>query len=220
MPRLTIAAAIAAGALLLTVSSVAAHGDAEEVSEHGASAGQGGLDVSPEEASISGDIVLGTPEAPREIVITMTDQLRFEPATIAVGAGETVRFVLDNPTVAPHDFTLGDAEAQAHHHELMAAGMGHDHSADAHAEASGEHGAAANPHGHDAEPHGHGAVLEADLPEPVTLEPGALIELVATFGEPGELLIGCHVPGHWEAGMQGTIEVMAAPDLVAARSAG
>jgi uncharacterized cupredoxin-like copper-binding protein len=26
--------------------------------------------------------------------------------------------------------------------------------------------------------------------------------------EPGEMLIGCHVPGHWEAGMRGSLLVM------------
>ena len=123
---------------------------------------------------------LGTVEAPRDIAITMTDELRFDPGAIAIHQGETIRFLLENPTVAPHDFTLGDMDAQMHHHEEMSAGTTHDH-AD-----TGEGG----------------------LPGPVMLEPGETAEVIATFDEAGEILVGCHVPGHWEAGMRGALLVM------------
>jgi uncharacterized cupredoxin-like copper-binding protein len=125
-------------------------------------------------------LTLGTPEAPRDIAITMTDALRFDPGTIAVQQGETIRFLLDNPTAAPHDFTLGDMDAQMHHREEMAAGM----------------------------EHAHGDDGEGGLPGAVSLEPGESAEVIATFDEPGEILIGCHVPGHWEAGMRGALLVM------------
>ena len=124
--------------------------------------------------------VLGTEAAPRDIVVTMTDTLRFDPGTIAVHEGETIRFLLENPTVAPHDFTLGDMDAQMHHHEEMSAGMGH----------------------------GHGGEGANGMPGAVSLMPGESTEVIATFDEPGEVLIGCHVPGHWEAGMQGALLVM------------
>ena len=41
---------------------------------------------------------------------------------------------------------------------------------------------------------------------------GRTIEVLATFEQPGQrdLLIGCHVPGHWEAGMRGQILVLPA----------
>mgnify|MGYP001812757485 CR=1 FL=1 len=123
---------------------------------------------------------LGTEAAPRDIVVTMTDALRFDPGTIAVHEGETIRFLLENPTVAPHDFTLGDMDAQMHHHEEMSAGMGHEHG-------------------------GEGA---AGMPGAVSLDAGESAEVIATFDEPGEVLIGCHVPGHWEAGMRGALLVM------------
>jgi uncharacterized cupredoxin-like copper-binding protein len=126
---------------------------------------------------------LGTVEAPRDIVVSMTDDLRFDPGAIAVAEGETIRFLLDNPTAAPHDFLIGDAEEQAHHAEEMAMGEGH----------------------HDAGVEDAGA-----LPGAVTLAPGESAEVLATFEEAGELLIGCHVPGHWEAGMRGAIAVMPA----------
>ena len=124
--------------------------------------------------------VLGTKDAPRDIAVTMTDTLRFDPGTIAVHEGETIRFLLENPTVAPHDFTLGDMDAQMHHHEEMSAGMGHE----------------------------HGGAGADGMPGAVSLEPGQTAEVIATFDEPGEVLIGCHVPGHWEAGMRGSVLIM------------
>ena len=134
-----------------------------------------------EQAQVSAPAgVLGTEAAPRDIVVTMTDTLRFDPGTIAVHEGETIRFLLENPTVAPHDFTLGDMDAQMHHHEEMSAGMGHEHG-------------------------GEGA---NGMPGAVSLQPGESAEVIATFDEPGEVLIGCHIPGHWEAGMQGALLVM------------
>ena len=126
--------------------------------------------------------VLGTQEAPRDIAITMTDELRFDPGTIAVHQGETIRFLIENPTIAPHDFTLGDMDAQMHHHEEMSAGNGH----------------------------AHGDTGEGGLPGAVALDPGASAEVIATFDEAGEILVGCHVPGHWEAGMRGSIVIMGA----------
>jgi uncharacterized cupredoxin-like copper-binding protein len=39
------------------------------------------------------------------------------------------------------------------------------------------------------------------------LEPGDTGELTHTFDEAGEILIGCHLPGHYEAGMKSTITV-------------
>jgi uncharacterized cupredoxin-like copper-binding protein len=39
------------------------------------------------------------------------------------------------------------------------------------------------------------------------LEPGKSGELTHTFEEAGEILIGCHQPGHYEAGMKSTVTV-------------
>jgi uncharacterized cupredoxin-like copper-binding protein len=53
------------------------------------------------------------------------------------------------------------------------------------------------------DPEGHAAHGEEGL----TLEPGESGELSYTFEEPGEILIGCHQPGHYEAGMKATVTV-------------
>ena len=41
----------------------------------------------------------------------------------------------------------------------------------------------------------------------ISLEPGESGSFVHEFTEAGELWMGCHVPGHWGAGMQTRIVV-------------
>lgn len=109
----------------------------------------------------------------------MTDGLRFDPAELVVAAGETVRFEVTNPTSLEHEFVIGDETEQEHHGEEM---MG------------GEAMMSRDAMMHDEE-------------NAVSLAPGEAKELVYSFGDEGELLIGCHVDGHYAAGMMGTISV-------------
>lgn len=117
----------------------------------------------------------GTKAAPRTITVMMSDAFRFDPAAITVQSGETIRFVLVNTGVIPHDFTIGDAAAQQHHAEEMASGEMH---------------------------HGGGEM------NAVLVDPGTTAELVYQFGSPDAWLIGCHVPGHYDAGMHGTLTIV------------
>ena len=48
-----------------------------------------------------------------------------------------------------------------------------------------------------------------DHPYGVWLDPGETREFAWRFGEPGEVLYGCHAPGHYESGMVGSIVVEA-----------
>lgn len=41
----------------------------------------------------------------------------------------------------------------------------------------------------------------------LTVAPGATEELTLTFDEPGETLAGCHIPGHYPAGMKAVITI-------------
>jgi uncharacterized cupredoxin-like copper-binding protein len=41
----------------------------------------------------------------------------------------------------------------------------------------------------------------------IGLEPGETKELTVTFEEPGTILAGCHVAGHYAAGMKASVEV-------------
>lgn len=47
-----------------------------------------------------------------------------------------------------------------------------------------------------------------DEPGSVSVEPGATKTLEYTFSEPGEMLAGCHEPGHYEAGMVASLTVV------------
>jgi len=40
----------------------------------------------------------------------------------------------------------------------------------------------------------------------VTVSPGRRAEMRHRFDEAGPVLLGCHQPGHWEAGMKATVE--------------
>jgi uncharacterized cupredoxin-like copper-binding protein len=49
--------------------------------------------------------------------------------------------------------------------------------------------------------------MEHDEPYMVHVAPGRRGELAWTFTRPGTFMYGCLIPGHWEAGMKGTIVV-------------
>jgi uncharacterized cupredoxin-like copper-binding protein len=65
----------------------------------------------------------------RTVEVSMTDELRFEPDTITVEPGETVRFVVTNTGESVHEFLIGDEAAQADFEEEMAGGEEMDHDA-------------------------------------------------------------------------------------------
>ena len=116
-------------------------------------------------------------EAERVIEIRMYDELRFEPSSIEVRAGETVTLRVRNEGKIVHDFTLGDEAVQAEHDADMAAGgmagMGHDE------------------------------------PNVMTVDPGKAGDLTWHFTAPGSIIYGCHIPGHYAAGMFGTLTITA-----------
>lgn len=109
--------------------------------------------------------------APERTIEVTMTDLAFTPTSITVADGETVRVRFTNDGALPHDAFVGDAEAQDAHGAEMA-------------ESAGGHG-------------GHGAGAD----DAVTVEPGETGELLVTGTASGELLIGCHQPGHYEAGM-------------------
>ncbi len=106
-------------------------------------------------------------------------EFAFTPATLTVKAGSTVTFSFTNRGGIVHEAVIGDEQAQEEHEAAMTEGM----------EMQREEGAA------------EAAELE--------LQPGESGTLTYTFSEPGTYLIGCHEPGHYEAGMVATIEVVA-----------
>jgi uncharacterized cupredoxin-like copper-binding protein len=110
--------------------------------------------------------------ARRTVVIQMRDN-HFEPDRIDVRRGTTVAFRFMNQGRTRHDAFVGDAEAQAAHER------------EARMNDNAEHGG-----GHEA----------ADR-DATTVEPGRTGVLNYRFSKRGEILIGCHEPGHYEGGM-------------------
>ena len=114
----------------------------------------------------------------RTVEVDMVD-IAFEPDTIEVARGETIRFLFTNRGEVAHDAFIGDRAAQATHEAEM------------------------RERDDDAHDSGHGD----DDADAVTVEPGDSAELTYTFDESETVEIGCHQPGHYDAGMKITAEV-------------
>lgn len=119
----------------------------------------------------------------RTMDITMTD-MAYTPAQMDVSKGETVTMRFRNNGTVKHEAMLGDNATQMRHHDEMTAST------------------MANGHGG-----GHDETQPGGAPEVITVEPGMTGEITHTFSESGTILIGCHVPGHWEAGMKATVNI-------------
>jgi uncharacterized cupredoxin-like copper-binding protein len=159
-------------------------------------------------------------KATRTVEVVMGD-MSFNPQSLTIKAGETVRFVLVNKGQLLHEFNLGDGAMHARHQQEMLkmqqsgqltptamnaqGAMGHgsmDHAAMDHGSmdhGSMDHGAMA---GMD-----HGSGMAHDDPNSVLVEPGKTGELTWTFSQAGNLEFACNVPGHYQAGMVGKLTV-------------
>ena len=49
--------------------------------------------------------------------------------------------------------------------------------------------------------------VHGEVPGEVSIPAGETGATTYEFSQPGELLMGCHLPGHWPYGMRGTISV-------------
>ena len=117
----------------------------------------------------------------RSIDVRMDDQMRFTPSIIEVRAGETIRFVVHNAGKTAHEMVLGSDTDIQAHAQAMQQGAGHG----------------------DGHSHGTGAAI--------TVPAGQKGELVVRFDQATTLQMACLIPGHYEAGMRGTVQVQAAP---------
>ena len=126
--------------------------------------------------------------------VVMNDRFRYQPASIMVRAGRRVTFAVHNAGKLPHEFILGDRATQLDHERQMQAAP--PETGDTHTHA----------HMHDM-----AAMAAASPSGALTVRPGETRRLTWTFDKPGIVLYGCHVLGHWAAGMKGTIVVLS-PD--------
>ena len=139
-------------------------------------------------------------KATRTVEVTLRD-IAFEPKSLDVKAGETVRFVLINKGQLLHEFNLGDAAMHAEHQKEMLK-----------MQQSGAMTTTGMPHaGMDHGAMGQGSLpmtgMAHDDPNSVLVEPGKTAELTWTFSGTCDLEFACNVPGHYQAGMVGTLKV-------------
>ena len=132
-------------------------------------------------------------KATRTVEVTLRD-IAFEPKSLDVKAGETVRFVLVNNGRLLHEFNLGDGAMHARHQQEMLQ-----------MQQSGQ----LTPTAMKAMDHasmGHGQ-MKHDDPNSVLVEPGKTGELTWTFNKATDLEFACNIPGHYQAGMVGKLKV-------------
>jgi uncharacterized cupredoxin-like copper-binding protein len=129
----------------------------------------------------------------RSITVEMYDNY-YEPETIEVEPGETLRFVVENKGSQVHEFNIGTpAMHEAHQKEMMM---------------MVEHGVIQGGKlNHDMMEMdmGDGQSMKHDDPNSVLLEPGQSEEVVWTFSEEGNIEFACNVPGHYQSGMYGKV---------------
>jgi uncharacterized cupredoxin-like copper-binding protein len=58
-------------------------------------------------------------QAQRTIAVTTLDTMKYEPSTMTVKPGETIRFVVRNTGKLRHEFVIGDPQEQRAHAEMM-----------------------------------------------------------------------------------------------------
>jgi len=104
--------------------------------------------------------------------------MKFVPDRIEVQAGQMVAFVVDNPTDIAHELFIGDEADQLAHHGTHVAVPSADQ--------------AMVPH------YGYGFYLASHETKVVTYR----------FDSTREIMLGCHLPGHWEAGMVAIVTVV------------
>jgi len=138
-------------------------------------------------------------QATRTVDVTMRD-MTFDPQRITVEAGETVRFAVRNDGQLVHEFNVGTSDMHAEHQRKMAMMAEHgmleadktNHGMMSGAMDGGEK---------------NGGMMMHDDPNSVLVDPGQTGEVVLTFNKPATLQFACNVPGHYEAGMVGTLDV-------------
>jgi len=113
----------------------------------------------------------------RTVNIAMTEKddgaMLFEPATIKVKAGETIRLRFTNKGEADHEYVMDEEPTVMEHKAVMAKFPEMEH-ADANS---------------------------------IRLAPGKTGEIVWTFSNAGDFVFACLIPGHYESGMKGDIQV-------------
>ena len=111
--------------------------------------------------------------AKRTVKVEMLDTMRFNPQSITVKQGETIKFVVKNSGKVKHEMVLGTEKELKEHAEVMKK----------------------NPE------------MEHDDANQITVQPGKSGEIIWQFTKMGKVNFACLQPGHYDAGMAGTVTV-------------
>jgi uncharacterized cupredoxin-like copper-binding protein len=117
----------------------------------------------------------------RTIEVVAADN-EFSLKSLKVKDGETVRFVVRNDGLDPHEFLIGTVHEHAEHRQMMKAMMEQQKTGG----------------------HAHDMPMEAHE-SGVSVQPGKTAAFVWTFVGTPNLEFACDIPGHYEDGMHGTI---------------
>ncbi|WP_028465800.1 cupredoxin domain-containing protein [Nisaea denitrificans] len=145
------------------------------------------------------DMKIGKPGDPakvsRTIEITMYDNY-YEPESLDIKEGETIRFVVRNAGEFVHEFNIATAAMHEAHRPEMMMMMEHGVLEPDRINLEAAKAMQASM--------GHGMHNEANS---VLLEPGKSGEIVWTFPKHADLEFACNVPGHYETGMHGKVKL-------------
>jgi len=126
----------------------------------------------------------GTADHPRPVNVLMHDY-SFNPRTVYLVAGETVRFQIINAGLVDHEFVIGDDDVQRAWAEANAA-------------ATPPAAFATSP---------PASVRPGTGGARVLLQPGQAHSVVYAVPHGGRLQLMCHLPGHLERGMVGRVAI-------------
>ncbi len=118
----------------------------------------------------------------RVIEVVATDNA-FSLKALQVRDGETIRFVVRNDGIDPHEFLIGTAHEHSEHRTMMKAMI----------EQQKKGG------------HSHDMSMMEMHQSGVTVPPGKTNSFVWTFARTPDLEFACDIPGHYEDGMHGAI---------------
>ncbi len=105
------------------------------------------------------------------------ERMRFIPDQLTAKVGETIAFVVTNPNDIAHEVYIGDMADQMAHHAT--------------------HMALPSDQQQLATHYGMGLFLD----------PHGTGVFTYHFATAGQVFLGCHLPGHWEAGMRAVVTV-------------
>lgn len=135
----------------------------------------------------------------RTVQVTLIDNA-FEPESVKVKAGETVRFVITNTGQFLHEFNIGTAAMHAEHQKEMAMMMDHGMLTSTGVDQN------RMKMDHSNMPGMQGHSMKHDDPNSVLVAPGEKKELVWKFSKAADLEFACNIPGHYESGMVGKVD--------------